>query len=159
MADKGYKTIIANVHRDDIERYVAIKKFLFDYFSNLIGSKKDKLQYKFTIKLRLLTDNNIFVPYYLKLKAIATDHKANTWLILGKAIQAKSNDMQFPVIITNVNDCTPQIINPDNTKIIDVVKLSKRESELLQLLSKAKTVSEISSILAIEVNTIKAYKK
>lgn len=158
VENEGYKTILANVNYNDIERYVAIKKLLLEYFANLANNEKDKLEYTLTYKLQLKTDNEMYVPYYLKLKIIATDPKGNAWLLLGKAVQA-SNDKPFPLIITNDNsNCIPRIINTDGTEISDIPQLSNRELELLQLLSNAKATYEISKIMNIELNTIKSYK-
>ncbi len=158
VENEGYKAIIENVHPDDIIHFIEVKNYVVNYFNNTLKNKKDKLIHKFILKLRLLADNNLYVVYYLQIRIIKLDNKDNAWLILCKGVPAKSQNMKFPVIITNINNRIPKIIDLYNSKIVNLPKLTSRERQILKLLYQNKTTPDIALILNIEENSVKSYK-
>ncbi len=154
----GYKTIVENVHPDDILRIIHVKNTLEKYSRDNIINITNKLRYRLNIKLRILTSNNLYSAYSIQVKVMKLDNDGNVWLILGKAMPSETNDIELPVILTNIDDCSIKFVDFNNSQITNKPSLTHREKQLILLLEQHKKNSDISEILNISENTVKKYK-
>lgn len=158
IAGMGYQCLVDNSHPDDVLYMLNIQKAALDFFFK--QKVENRLNYKFSYKMRVLTKSKDFVPFNFQIKAVALDSKGNAWMSLAQGIPSQTDQFFKPLIISTIDKDVVHIPDIKHTKIeYSIPKFTDREVEMINLLARNKSIDEICSIFQISLSTFKFHRK
>ena len=155
-----FDDILGTIHPDDINFVTNAEKRNLKFIYEIIG-KENILNYKSIYSFRSKLENGEYCLLNHQAIVLTTDEKGG----FGKSLNIHTNISH----ITKKNNYTISLIglngNPSYTDIEvqstsdDFFKLSKRETEIIKLISDGLINSEIASKLNISLHTVKTHRK
>lgn len=145
------------IHPDDIPFILDTNRKVYEFTKSLpINEKKD---YKVIQNFRVRNAKNKYVNFIMQVLPLELDRKGNVWLILmlDDLLPSKTIFERASRSLINIRNGKQYLFNSD----IDDNKpaLSKREIEVLELVSKGFVSKEIADKLYISVNTVNNHRQ
>ena len=154
----GYQCLIDNSHPDDVLYMLNIQKAALDFFFR--QKPEERLNFKFSYKMRVLTSGGDYIPFNFQIKAAAMDTGGKLWLSLAQGIPSQTDRFFKPLIISTVDNEIAFVPDIKHSKMeYSTPKFTEREEELIAHIAKNRTIDEICSILQISLSTFKFHRK
>lgn len=153
--DVGY--INSRVHPDDLVELVRNGIEILRFSLALpIEQRRDV---KLINEYRMRKGDGSFVRVLEQVQALELDRRGNIWLALSLIDIAPDQDLATPVRSTMVNFVTGDILQPADDIAPKSHRLSRREVEILQLISDGLPSKEIARKLFISVHTVNTHRQ
>jgi DNA-binding CsgD family transcriptional regulator len=153
----GYQCLIDNTHPDDMSYLLEIQQEAFKFLTD--QKIEDRKNCIFAFKMRILTKSGEYLPFLLKIKAIALDKEGNLWMSMTNAVPSKSDKLFHPIVISTDDQTLRYFPEVSHSKFeFAMPSLSIRELEVLRLMVQNKTADEIIKELEITMSTLKNHK-
>lgn len=155
--EQGYcnpNTFYELLHPDDRELITKNQtRFLNFLYNQPIDQRK---KYKLCEDFRMKDTKDVYIRLLSQLQVLELDLAGNIWLTIDTVDLSPDIDIYRPSNSILVNLETRERMNFSEP---NHVKISKREKEILQLLSKGASSKEISNRLFISINTVNNHRK
>ena len=152
---EGNEYFNKKVHPDDILDSMKIAT----YFLNIAYSlpEKERKDYKLINDYRIKNGENKYIRVIEQFQALELDKHGNIWLALCVMDLSPNQDISLPLLNKVINFKTGELFHfPGTTKEID---LSKREKEILDLVSEGMISKVIADNLFISVHTVNTHRQ
>jgi DNA-binding CsgD family transcriptional regulator len=156
-ADKGYSYFFSFMHPDDIPFTLDTCIRSMEFLQNV--NPDERKDYKTVFEFRLKGSNSKYIRFIQQLVALELDRKGNIWLVLiiVDANPNQNNDKAPLRSLINIkNGTTGFLADHDEEKSN---QLTRREIEILGLLSKGMASKEIADQLFLSVNTVNNHRQ
>ncbi|WP_317168954.1 response regulator transcription factor [Lunatibacter salilacus] len=164
---KTVKDILCFVHPEDLNTVVKVEEMAFFQMKNTVGIDKIK-EFKFSYNARLKTASGKYQLFSLQSLVLSTDDNGNhdKGLIIHSNINhiTSFNNRKFSIIsligdpsYINMNISEFEIDNPQQA--FPVICFSKRELEIIKLISEGRDSKEIAEKLFISTLTVKSHRQ
>jgi len=140
-----------------------------DYIVNIAGIKtreyldqiptEEKGNYKLMHELRMLNDKNQWIRLIIQDSILEFDKKGKIWLVMKVLDLAPNQDLESPGRSVLQNIVTNEIIFTVEGERKNNYQITKREKEILHLLSKGLASKQIAEELFISINTVNNHRK
>ena len=154
-----FNDVLGAIHPDDIEFVAKAEAVATDFFYKKVGYEK-MLNYKISYSIRFQLANGEYALFNHQSLMLTLDDNGG----LGKSLNIHtridhlSNQNTYKVSFIGLNGETSFMnLNP-NEKNQDVIEFSKREIEILKLISNGLTNTEIAQQLCISDQTVKKHR-
>ena len=155
--ERGYSYFFSLMHPDDLplvlDTSIKSLKFLID------TEPAERMKYKSFFEFRLRDPSGQYVRFIQQNMVLELDLKGNIWLILIllDLCPNQQDSKMFQRSMVNMRDNKVCLFNEDSHT--GNIQLSKRETEILGLLSKGMISKEIADKLFISVNTVNNHRQ
>ena len=149
------ENIFERIHPDDLIKKHSLELQFFHLLKTF--SLEDRSNYYITSNIRMKDQNGVYIWIQHRMFYICSCSSGSFWLALCLYNFTKSeNDDQLSIgIITNSATGESIIPNAENTKNI----LTKREREILSLISRGNMSKDIADMLSISIYTINRHRQ
>lgn len=153
--EEGNEYFNKKVHPDDFIDAMKIGNYFLNIaFSLPIQERKD---YKLINDYRIKDGSDKYIRVIEQFQTLELDKHGNIWLALCVMDLSPNQDISLPLQNKVINVKTGELFHfPKTTKKID---LSKREKEILELVSEGIISKEIADNLFISVNTVNTHRQ
>lgn len=159
IEELGNEYFDSRIHPDDYAELMNNGVILLEYCYSLPQSERSN--YKFINEYRILNAEGKYIRVIEQHQTLELDKKGNIWLVIG--IIDLSPDQRDPIEVKGqlVNFKTGNIVYTinNNAKMEPDVPLSKRETEILNLVKDGLLSKEISDKLSISVHTVNTHRQ
>ncbi len=133
------------------------------YFTKLVLSKpvENRKDYKLITDYRMLGLNNQYIRIIEQQLCLETDKNGNIWLGLSVTDISPDHDITTPARCRALNFKTGEVFyyEENTNEKPEIHQLSKREKEVLQMVSEGLISKEIADKLFISVNTVNTHRQ
>lgn len=152
-AEDHYK----NIHPDDLGFVLETDNMVYRFFSET--SPEEKQSYKLVYDFRLKNTEGIYVRYMHQVIVFEQDKNGKSWLmlIITNLLPEKVSNRQPQRRIINIKTGKLHLFNEDDGNVSIV--LTKRELEILELISCGYDSVNIADKLHISVNTVNNHRQ
>lgn len=154
---QGPRALFAIMHTKDIPAVIETLSKGFEFLLQLpAGEKKE---YKIIYDFRLKARNGEYVRFIQQLLPLELDKKKNIWLMLmlNDIVPGRGESAQPQRKIVNVKNGKLYLFNDADSHSRSI--LSKREIEILGLLSKGMASKHVADELFLSVNTVNNHRR
>jgi DNA-binding CsgD family transcriptional regulator len=153
---KGYYFYEEVVPEEDLEMLLEINRMGFGLFHSMPVEKR--LNHVISYDFRLIQPNHRHLMINHKLTPILLTTTGEIWLALC-AVSLSTSDKPGNVFIRINDELHRYSFTGKRWREAEIVKLSEREKEVLQLSAEGYANDEISEKLFIDINTVKFHKR
>lgn len=153
--EEGNEYFDKKMHPEDIADSMRIGTyFMNEIYKHPVDERKD---YKLINDYRIKNGKGEYIRVIEQFQALELDQKGNVWLALCVMDLSPNQDIQMPLQNKVINFKTGEIFHfPDKQKDIT---LSKREKQILGLISDGMISKEIADSLFISVHTVNTHRQ
>lgn len=146
-----------NIHPDDIEFVLETDNRVFRFYSEL--PKDEKKDYKLVYDFRVRNTEGVYMRYMHQVMVLEQDASGKAWLILviSNMLSEKTSNMRPQRRMINIKTNKLHLFNDDDSH--SHLVLTKRETEVLSLISRGYDSINISDKLNISVNTVNNHRQ
>lgn len=158
VLNEGYRFYLNHVPEEDLKLLLEINEAGFRFYQKIaIG---DRLNYKISYDFHLVQKDKSLLLVNHKLTPLILDKDSNIWLALC-VVSPASNDLRGNITIRKKGENEFYEYNVTDKVWITktVVRLSKREREILLLSGQGLTMDKIAGNLCLSIDTIKFHKR
>lgn len=119
----------------------------------------DMKDFKLLMEYRLKNAEGVYVRVIEQQLLLESDKHGNIWLALGILDLSPNNDLEGPFQCRAINSKTGELYHFPPEELKTQTDLSKREIEILQLISKGLISKQIADKLYISVNTVNTHRQ
>lgn len=156
VSNEGQQVTDNLLHPEDNAQFEQMQLNLYSFLFSLPPSRK--MDYKHIYSFRVRNSENEYIRFMSQQQVLELDAAGNIWLVMGIIDLApdQNSNQEFECSILNYKTGKKLSIS-DFTD--DIVKLTKREKEVLQLIKDGLLSKEISDKLAISINTVNIHRQ
>jgi DNA-binding CsgD family transcriptional regulator len=121
--------------------------------------KEKPSEYVLTCEFRILNDSDKWIRLISQNTILETDSRGTPWLVLNLLDFSPETDLDAPGRVTLRHSKTKKVVFSLEGKSTPEQNISKREKEVLNLISTGKRSKEIADELQISVNTVNNHRK
>jgi DNA-binding CsgD family transcriptional regulator len=153
--EEGNEYFDKKVHPNDILDAMKIGSYFLNFAISLpVEERKD---YKLINDYRIKDGNDKYIRVIEQFQALELDKHGNVWLALCVMDLSPNQDISLPLLNKVINFRTGELFHfPETTKKNN---LSKREKEILGLISEGLISKEIADNLFISVHTVNTHRQ
>ena len=146
------------IHPDDLYFVLETENKAFAFFGGLLPSEKKN--YKLVYDFRVKNTSGIYMRFIHQLTVLEQDRLGKTWLLLivTDLISEKALESSPQRRMININTGKLYLFKDEDDFQTDTL-LTKRESQVLKLLSQGLDSRDISERLFISVNTVNNHRQ
>ncbi len=155
---QGYLFYINHVPTEDLELLLEANESGFKFYNKL--PVRDRLNYTISYDFHLIQQDKDLMLINHKLTPLILDRDSNIWLALC-IISLASNDTSGNITIREKgeNKIYSYDISIKSWKLRPIVKLTRRQKEILILSGQGLTMYQIADYLCIDITTVKYHKQ
>jgi DNA-binding CsgD family transcriptional regulator/PAS domain-containing protein len=154
---QGNEYFDSRVHPDDLVMLMKNGIEILELYAQL--PVKEKTNYKFVTEYRVLGKEDTYIRVIEQHQSLELDKKGNIWLTLG-VIDISPDQGEFDSVKYQMyNYKTGEVFKKTLKEEEEKPKLSKRETQVLQLVKDGFLSKEISSKLSISVHTVNTHRQ
>lgn len=144
------------LHPEDNYQFEQIQLYLYSFLFSLPASRKT--DYKHVYTFRVLSGQHKYIRFVSQQQVLELDKRGNIWLVMGIIDLAPNQDPNQEFEFSVLNYKTGERLSASDF-IADTVKLTKRETEVLQLIKEGLLSKEISDKLSISLHTVNIHRQ
>ncbi|MDR2057091.1 MAG: helix-turn-helix transcriptional regulator [Dysgonamonadaceae bacterium] len=145
------------IHPDDLIVLETMQSKLLDFIQSLpIDERKD---YKHIYECRVRNVESNYVRFIFQQQILELDKEGNPWLLFGLLDISPDTSSMEHIKLRVINYKTGKIVPFAIIEQENDIKLSKREKEILKLVSKGMLSKEISNKLFLSIHTVNKHRQ
>jgi DNA-binding CsgD family transcriptional regulator len=160
LLNEGTKYMDSKIHPDDLLCLTRNGVHLLKLFYT--KSIEERADYKLISEYRILNSENNYIRVIEQQQVLELDNSGNIWLALGIIDVSPNQDSEEGIKTQLINYKMGQIL-PFDPLIAEFqqsdYELTKRETEILQLVKNGFLSKEISDLLSISVHTVNTHRQ
>lgn len=164
----GMSLFFKLMHPDDVEKILNLNNFIYNFYLSL--PKEQIKNYKLNLEYRVLADNGKYFRMVQQFVALELDSIGNVWLGLGINDISPNQDKDSPMYysIYRISDGENYLLQPygssfrfydSKSESMEFSDLTRREKEILILVSQGFASKNIADKLFISMNTVNNHRK
>lgn len=148
------------MHPDDLAHLNSVSGQFFNLILHVDPAWREQMKYiKFILDYRTLGKDGNYIRVIEQHKLLELDKYGNAWLSMSILDLSPDQDLTALCRYRLVNTLTGELYHFPSAEEISGTKLSFREKEILQLLSKGLISKQIADKLFISVNTVNTHRQ
>ncbi len=154
----GLESFFQTVHPDDKSKLKTVHKMMFDYFYNTPKEERKNLKFDYNLRIRTIEQKYIHLLHQITFVKLTIDGEPALDYSTCTDISKYKNDNNVKLTIyKHKNNVFNQIFEyniADNE-----ISLTKRQSEIMELISQGMTSKQIAEKLFISFDTVKNHRR
>ncbi len=157
--DVNSKMYYDSIHPDDLAFVLETDNMLHDFFSEMtFNERKD---YKLVYDFRIRNVEGFYVRYMNQCVVLDQNKNGETWLtlVISHLLSEPDENRKSQRRLINFKTGKLHLFNNNDDDLNSNIILSKREKEILILMSRGYNSTDISDKLHISINTVKNHRQ